>query len=58
MSIVQLTKDDCEAVVTQLKTGKTIKEVATDLQISVEMATCAVRKWPELSRSRPIFRLF
>jgi len=58
MSIVQLTKDDCEAVVTQLKNGKTIKEVAADLQISVEMAACAVRKWPELSKSRLMFGLF
>lgn len=58
MSIVQLTRDDCEAVVTQLRNGKTLKEVAADLQISVEMATCAVRKWPELSNSHKLFRLF
>lgn len=50
MTIWQLTPDDVEAVMTQLKAGRTPKEVADDLGISIEMVTCAVRKWPTVSR--------
>lgn len=50
MTILQLTAEDVEAVVTQLKAGRTPKEVAQDLGISVEMVTCAVRKWPTTRR--------
>lgn len=50
MTIWQLTSDDIEAVVTQLQAGRSPKEVADDLQISVEMVTCAVRKWPTVRR--------
>ncbi len=50
MTIWQLTADDCEAIVTQLSTGRTPKQVAEDLGISVEMVTCAVRKWPTVGR--------
>lgn len=51
MTIWQLTHDDVEAVVTQLKAGRTAEEVAQDLGISVEMVVCAVRKWPTIRRS-------
>lgn len=51
MTILQLTADDVEAVMTQLQAGRTAKEVAEDLGISVEMVTCAVRKWPTIRRS-------
>lgn len=44
MSIWQLSDYDVEAVVNQLKSGKTMKQVAEDLEISVEMVACAVRK--------------
>ncbi|MFZ5814706.1 MAG: hypothetical protein ACOY93_05335 [Bacillota bacterium] len=50
MTIWQLTAEDVEAVVTQLKSGRTPREVAEDLGISVEMVTCAVRKWPTVQR--------
>lgn len=53
MTIWQLTADDVEAVVTQLKAGRTPKEVAEDLGISVEMVICAVRKWPSIRRATP-----
>lgn len=59
MTIWQLTHDDVEAVVTQLRAGKSLKQVADDLQISVEVAVCAVRLWPKLIRppgSRPFNR--
>lgn len=51
MTIWQLTAEDVEAVMALLKTGRTPKEVAEDLGISVEMVTCAVRKWPALQRT-------
>lgn len=51
MTILQLTTEDIEAVMTQLNSGRTSKEVAEDLGISVEMVTCAVRKWPTIRRS-------
>ena len=51
MSIWQLSEYDVEAVVSQLKAGKTLKQVAEDLGISVEMAACAVRKASELRRN-------
>lgn len=51
MMIVKLTRDDVEAVVTQLESGRTQKEVADDLGISVEMVTCAVRQWPSVRRA-------
>jgi len=50
MTIWQLNDADCEAIVTQLKNGRTPKQVAEDLGISVEMVTCAVRKWPTVQR--------
>jgi len=55
MTIWQLTKDDVEAVVTQLHQGKSLAQVADDLGISVEMAACAVRKWPRMQK--PVFWL-
>lgn len=50
MTILKLTVDDMEAVVNQLEAGRTPEQVATDLGISVEMVTCAVRKWPTVQR--------
>ena len=57
MAIWQLTPDDIEAVVTQLRTGKRLEEVAADLGMSVEQAACAVRLWPKVRRSGPLWRL-
>lgn len=54
MSIWMLTDADVEAVVNQLKSGKTVNEVAADLEISAEMVTCAVRKWPALNRRHSV----
>lgn len=51
MTILKLTVDDIEAVVNQLEAGRTPEQVAHDLDISVEMVTCAVRKWPSLRRN-------
>ena len=45
MTIWKLMDADVEAVVNQLKAGRSPKEVADDLGISVEMVTCAMRKW-------------
>ena len=50
MSILQLTADDVEAVMNQLKAGRTLQQVAKDLDISVEMVVCAMRKWPSINR--------
>lgn len=58
MAIWELTADDVEAVVTQMKQGRSIKEIAVDLDISEEMALCAVRKWPSLQKRRKWFELF
>lgn len=52
MAIWQLTDDDVEAVASQVESGRTLQQVATDLQISVEMAACAMRKWPSLQAKR------
>ncbi len=52
MTIWQLTDDDVEAVVSQLKAGRKLEEVASDLGISVEMAVCAMRKWSDVVRLR------
>lgn len=57
MSIYQLTDADVEAVVNQLKAGRSMKQVADELGISVEMVLCATRKWPELYR-RSVWRFF
>ncbi|MEW8977705.1 MAG: hypothetical protein AB2385_04795 [Symbiobacterium sp.] len=54
MTIWQLMPEDVEAIVTQRKAGRSRKEVADDLGISVEMVACAERKWqskPDLFRS-------
>lgn len=51
MSIWQLNADDVEAIMTQLKAGRSAQEVADDLDISIEMVTCAVRKWPSMRRN-------
>lgn len=53
MTIWQLTNHDIEAVMTQLKAGRSTEEVAQDLGISVEMVVCAVRKWPTIRRTNP-----
>ena len=50
MTIWKLMPEDIEAVVTQLKAGRTRDEVAHDLGISVEMVTCAVRKWSAMPK--------
>lgn len=52
-TIWQLSEYDVEAVVTQLKAGRTAEEVAVNLGISVEMVSCAVRKWPKIQRNNP-----
>jgi uncharacterized protein (DUF433 family) len=57
LSIWQLTRDDVEAVVSLLKRGKTMEQVAADLQISVEMVACAVRKWPQLRKRSSVWSL-
>ncbi|MBP2017107.1 uncharacterized protein (DUF433 family) [Symbiobacterium terraclitae] len=45
MTFWQLMPADVEAIVTQLKAGRSKQEVAADLGISVEMVSCAERKW-------------
>lgn len=50
MTIWKLTAADVEAVVSLVRAGHKLEEVAADLGISVEMAVCALRKWPEISR--------
>jgi DNA-binding NarL/FixJ family response regulator len=50
MTIWKLTTDDVEAVMTQLRKGKSLKQVADDLGISEEMAACAVRQWPSIRK--------
>lgn len=57
MTIWQLTREDMEAVVTQLRKGKSLQQVADDLGISVEMAACAVRKWPSMQKPMPWIRI-
>ncbi|MGE5673389.1 MAG: hypothetical protein ACM3XM_05830 [Mycobacterium leprae] len=57
MAIWQLTDEDVEAVVSQLQAGKSKSEVAENLGISVEMVTCAVRKWPSIHKRRNMARL-
>lgn len=52
MHILQLTPLDVEAVMTQLKQGKTYAAVAADLGISLEMVVCAARKGKNV---RPFF---
>ncbi|HEY3367578.1 MAG TPA: hypothetical protein VGK74_21175 [Symbiobacteriaceae bacterium] len=52
MTIWQLTDDDVEAVATQANSGRTLQQIAGDLQISVEMAACAMRKWPSVKAKR------
>jgi len=50
--------EDVEAVVTQLKAGRSRKEVAADLGMSEEMVTCALRKWQNSpARFNPWFDL-
>lgn len=55
MGIYQLCDADVEAVVNLLKKGKSMQEVAADLQISVEMVVCATRKWPAIRRKQGIY---
>jgi hypothetical protein len=50
MTIWQLKSDDVEAVVTQIRSGMTTKQVAEALDISEEMVICAIRKGPSLRR--------
>lgn len=58
MQIWQLMPEDVEAVVTQLKAGRSRKEVAADLGMSEEMVTCALRKWQNSpARFNPWFDL-
>lgn len=45
MTFWKLMPQDVEAIVTQLKAGRSRQEVAADLGISVEMVSCAERKW-------------
>jgi|GEM_PF-2202676 len=54
MTFWQLMPQDVEAIVTQLKAGRSRQEVAADLGISVEMVFCAERKWHEAAY-RPVF---
>lgn len=50
MTFWQLMPEDVEAIATQVKAGRSREEVANDLGISVEMVTCALRKWSAMSK--------
>ncbi|HLO02689.1 MAG TPA: hypothetical protein VK191_06245 [Symbiobacteriaceae bacterium] len=49
MRINKLSPADVEAIMTRLRKGHSILEVAGDLGISVEMVICAKRNWPSIS---------
>lgn len=51
MRINKLTPADVEAIMTRLRKGQPVLEVAGDLGISVEMVLCAKRNWPTISRT-------
>lgn len=51
MRINKLTPADVEAIVTRLRKGHSVLEVAGDLGISVEMILCAKRNWASISRT-------
>lgn len=57
MRITKLTPADCEAIMTRLRKGHSVLEVAGDLGISVEMVLCAKRQWPSINR-KPFWSLF
>lgn len=50
MRINKLTPADVEAIVTRLRKGHSVLEVAGDLGISVEMILCAKRNWSSINR--------
>lgn len=51
MRINKLTPADVEAIVTRLRKGHSILEVAGELGISVEMVLCAKRRWPSIHQT-------
>lgn len=54
MRINKLSPADVEAIVTRLRKGHSVLEVAGDLGISVEMILCAKRNWPSLNPARAL----
>ena len=50
MSIYQMTDELMAQVAAQASTGKSLPEIAANLQISFEMANSAARKWPLIER--------
>lgn len=50
MRINKLSPADVEAIMTRLRKGQSVLEVAGDLGVSVEMILCAKRNWPSISR--------
>lgn len=51
MRINKLSPADMEAIMTRLRKGHSVLEVAGDLGISVEMVLCAKRNWPSVNRT-------
>jgi hypothetical protein len=52
MRIFQLTDEAMAQAAAQARSGKTLQQIANDMQISMEMAASAVRQWPMIERMK------